>query len=311
MRIDYNILWFENDEGWLKPTIKGVSNLLEDYGFRLNATWHKDGSKIDELITSIQEKVLDIDIIFMDFKLSGDINGEKLIDTIRKRNLYTEILFYSQDENVRQVIENEFGSIEGIYYAGRDTFRDKAKEVIWHTIKKVEDIESMRGLILGATSEMENLMKDITLKYIETCSNEIKNSIAEPIFDEVEISIREKKDKHSEWRPTYNLKKLVKDNVLFDANKKAIAIQAIINQLNHPDLSHLIGESFIISISEIFSVRNKFGHCKVEINESGIRVLKSAPPVEEFTDQNCIEIRKKLITHIEIVEKVHSILSTN
>ena len=33
-------------------------------------------AKIDELITSIQEKVLDIDIIFMDFKLSGDINGE-------------------------------------------------------------------------------------------------------------------------------------------------------------------------------------------------------------------------------------------
>ncbi len=311
MRIDYNILWFENDEGWLKPTVKGISNLLEDYGFRLNETCQKDGSKIDELVTSIQDKVLDIDMIFMDFKLSGDINGEKLIDTIRKRNLFTEILFYSQDENVKQVIETAYGSIEGIYYAGRDNFRDKAKEVIWHTIKKVEDIESMRGLIMGATSEMENLMKDITLKFLDSCGEEIKNSIAVPIFEDVENSIQEKSSKHLECKTTYNLKKLAKDNVLFDANKKALVIQAIINELNSPELTHLMGDVFFKSISDIFLVRNKFGHCKVELNEDGIRVLKSAPPVEVFTDENCIEIRKKLISHIEIVEKIQSVLHSN
>lgn len=46
MRIDYNILWFENDEGWLKQAVKGISNLLDDYGFRLKETSQKDGSKM-------------------------------------------------------------------------------------------------------------------------------------------------------------------------------------------------------------------------------------------------------------------------
>ena len=309
MRIDYNILWFENDEGWLKQAVKGIGNLLDDYGFRLKETNQKDGSKIEDLIVAIQSKILDIDMIFMDFKLSGSVNGEKLIETIRSRNLYTEILFYSMDENVKQIIEDAYGSIEGIYYSGRDNFRQKAQEVIWHTIKKVEDVESMRGLIMGATSEIENLMKEITLDYIEMCGEEIKNTIAAPIFNEVGKSVKEKFDKHSEYHPTLNLKKLAKDNALFDANKKACALQAIINELNHPELADLTGDSFYNSVSEIILVRNKFGHCKVIVNEKGIRVLQSAPPIEEFTDENCIDIRRKLITHLEMIHKVKSLLT--
>ena len=308
MRIDYNILWFENDEGWLKQAVKGIGNLLDDYGFRLKETNQKDGYKIEDLIVAIQSKILDIDMIFMDFKLSGSVNGEKLIETIRSRNLYTEILFYSMDENVKQIIEDAYGSIEGIYYSGRDNFRQKAQEVIWHTIKKVEDVESMRGLIMGATSEIENLMKEITLDYIEMCGEEIKNTIAAPIFNEVGKSVKEKFDKHSEYHPTLNLKKLAKDNALFDANKKACALQAIINELNHPELADLTGDSFYNSVSEIILVRNKFGHCKVIVNEKGIRVLQSAPPIEEFTDENCIDIRRKLITHLEMIHKVKSLL---
>lgn len=308
MRINYNILWFENDEGWLRQAVKGISNLLDDYGFILNENSQKDGSNIETLISSIQSKKLDIDMIFMDFKLSGNINGEKLIETIRSRNLYTEILFYSMDENVKQIIENAYGSIEGIYYSGRDNFRQKAKEVIWHTIKKVEDVESMRGLIMGATSEIENLMKEITLEYIEVCDLEIKNSIAQPIFEKVEESIREKSEKHSEFYQKMNIKKLVKDNTMFDAEKKALTIQAIINKLQHPELIEHQGESFYKSITPLFTTRNKFGHCKVIINDKGIRVLQSPEPIEEFTDENCIEIRKKLIIHLELINKIKSLL---
>lgn len=308
MRIDYNILWFENDEGWLKPSVKAIGNLLDDYGFRLKPELHATGAKIEEIIAAIHAKTMDVDMIFMDYKLTGDTNGEKLIKVIRDKNLFTEILFYSMNENVKQIIEKEFGSIEGIYYAGRDNFRDKAKEIIWHTIKKVEDVESMRGLIMGATSEIENLMKEITLEYIDVCGDEIKNTIAKPIFEEVGKSVKEKFDKHSEYNPTLNLKKLAKDNAMFDANKKAYALQAIINELKHPELKELSGEAFLNSISEIFLVRNKFGHCKVIINDKGIRVLQSPPPIEEFTDENCIDIRKKLIMQLEVITKVKSLI---
>lgn len=310
MRIDYNILWFENDEGWFKQAVKFIRNSLDDYGFRLNETPQTDGSKIEELIAAIHSKVLDVDMIFMDYKLSGNVNGEKLIETIRSRNLYTEILFYSMDENVKQIIEDSYGSIEGIYYSGRDNFRDKAKEVIWHTIKKVEDVESMRGLIMGATSEIENLMKDITLEYIKSCGEEITNAIAQPIFNEVGKNVKEKCDKHWKYLPSLNLKKLAREDSMFDSNKKAFAIQQIINQLKHPDLKEFENDAFYNSITPLFTTRNKFGHCKVVVNDKGIRVLQSAEPIEEFTDENCIEIRKKLITHLELVYKVKELLPT-
>lgn len=308
MRIAYNILWFENDEGWLNQAEKGIKNLLDDFGFKLNADKQSDGSKLEEIIKGIQLKVIDIDMIFMDFKLSGGVNGDKLIEVIRNKNLYTEILFYSQNENVKQIIEDACGSVEGIYYAGRDNFRDKAKEVIWHTIKKVEDVESMRGLIMGAVSHIDEMMVEIVTDYIDRCSDENREKIGSELFDKIGQYLNMKKEQFDTILRKKKINHLIKDPLLFDADKKAIATQAIINLINHEDLNSLIGEAFYNSYkTNVIKTRNNFAHVTVVV-EDGNRKLKSKSTEEIFSDERCIQIRKSLIEHMESVNRIKNYL---
>lgn len=306
MRLNYNIIWFENDEGWLKPMLKNLNTFLEDHGFRLKEKIEPNGNNLDHLITSISSKSLDVDIILMDYKLAGNQKGDALIKKIRKTELFTEIVFYSANNNVKNIIEQEHGSFEGVFYAGRDNFLQKVKEVIWHMIKKVEDIESMRGLIMGVSSEIDEVMIEIIHEFYANSNTDVKNKLSTAVFGAVERSVKEKNSKLLELQPKLKLKNLIKDNVLFDADKKAFAMQEIINEAKHPELANLIGDIFYNSYkTEIIKTRNNFAHVNVII-ENGVRKLKSKSTSEEFTDERCIEIRRSLIQHLDNINNVKS-----
>ncbi len=171
-------------------------------------------------------------------------------------------------------------------------------------IKKVEDVESMRGLIMGVSSEIDEVMVEIIHQFYLKCDSNQQAKISTEIFAAVERSINEKSKKFGELHPKLKLKQLIKDNLLFDADKKAIALQAIINQSNHPDLSDLTGEEFYKSYkTEIIKTRNNFAHVAV-ILEDGVRKLKSHSSAEEFTDERCIEIRRVLIQNLDKINNV-------
>lgn len=308
MRIDYNIIWFENDNGWIKPALKNLSTFLEDRGFRLNPEILSDGKSLENLLEEISRKYRDVDIILMDYKLTGKENGDVLINKIRKTEVFTEIIFYSQNENVKGIIESQYGSFEGIYYAGRDNFLQKAKEVIHHTIKKVEDVESMRGLIMGAVSEIDSAMIDIVVSFIGSRSPEEKATISAKVFSKVEEHLKMKDDLFSKLNEKQKIEKLIKDPILFDADKKAQVTQMVIDTLGLSDLAHLTNGGFYDSYkNDVIKTRNNFAHVTV-IQEDGVRKLKSSKSEDVFSDERCIEIRKTLITHIENMTKLKSIL---
>lgn len=309
MRIEYNILWFEDSGTWLKPTKKALADYLDDFGFRLKTYEEKDSANIESLIKRIQNNALDIDLIFMDYKLAKESKGNAIIEKIRSVELFTEILFYSYQTDVRKVIEKEIGSsVEGIYFAERDNFLDKAKTVIRHTIKKVQEVNNIRGLIMSATSEIDSMMKDIIARFYETFPDDVKEIVTRGIFEEVGKQVSSKKTSYDKYFRNNRIEKIIADNVMFDANQKAIATQLIINQLNHNDIVHLKEQIFFNSYKgEVIKVRNDFAHV-IEIFEDGRRKLKSKSSEELFTDERCIEIRKTLIRHIDNIQLIKSVL---
>lgn len=303
MRIDYNVLWFENEEGWLRPTMKNLESYLSDLGFKLKCTVEKDNSNLEELLTKIHNNVLDIDLIFMDYRLAREEKGDLIIERIRQTELFTEIIFYSQNTDVKAVMEEKLGSVEGIYYSERDIFLDKAKNVIRHTVKKVQEVNSMRGLIMSAVSDLDESMVHIISSFYRSASAELKAPVTASIFESVEQSVNEKKEKFDDYRAKDKIEKVFKDSLLFDTSKKAIAVQQIINLLTDNRIDHLKGVQFIDSYKkDVIAVRNNFAHVSVII-EDGVKKLKSKTE-EVFTDERCVEIRKTLIKHLDDIEIV-------
>ena len=97
MKIEYNILWFEDQFEEISATVDAVTNLLGDFGFE---------AKIEkiEVVTPDVVEALSLrlsgynpyDLILFDYQLGGveRSDGVDVAKSLRK-NLYSDMIFYS------------------------------------------------------------------------------------------------------------------------------------------------------------------------------------------------------------------------
>lgn len=116
----------------------------------------------------------------MDYNLRSSEKGDELIKKIRSSELYTEIIFYSEDADFEEKIKSEL--IEGIYFVrGRGNLIEKVEKVIDVTLKKNHDVNNMRGLVIAETIDLELKMDEIILSYFG--SDDEKRQVFEKILE--------------------------------------------------------------------------------------------------------------------------------
>ncbi|AUD02164.1 response regulator [Spirosoma pollinicola] len=298
MRLDYNILWIEDDHEWLDTTKKLFEESIDDLGFRLNPTSFKDGDKIDELV--VHNGFADFDLILVDFNLQNSQTGNTIIEKLRESEIYTDVLFYSQDiDNVRSSVK-ELG-LEGVYTSGRDGIEDKFEKVVKTTIKKIQEVNTMRGLIMAETSILDDKSLDITSTFINE-GTEASSAVVEYIFKTIENSLKEKSDDFTAYKEQFNIEGLLEDTVLFSAIVRSKALNKI-GKIKVIDELKNFTDNYS---KEVIKIRNVFAHAK-EVKEAGKTTLKGSN--EEFDYERCIEIRRTLIKYSDLFELVKGKLS--
>ena len=160
MTLEYKILWFEDEEGWYDAIYKDVSDYLSEHGSTPIPNRKDNGSDISKIFDED-----DYDLIMIDYNLIGD-KGDSVIKKIRDLDVFTDIIFYSQQGEVavRNSIKDK--GVDGVYCADRSQteFLEKVKKVIYTTIKKVVDVDNMRGIVISKTSELDITLEEVTKK---------------------------------------------------------------------------------------------------------------------------------------------------
>ena len=171
MRLKYQILWVENDSDWAESIEDDLKEIVEgEYGLVLNWDLY---SKQDDTI-----QYNNYDLILMDLNLETEPSGDLLIKNIRDKEIYTDVVFYSADGLQKIKQKAQALDLEGVYFAGRDKdlFINKIKAVIQTTIRKVQDLNNLRGLVMAEVSELDGMMVDLINKYyVQNETDEIKN----------------------------------------------------------------------------------------------------------------------------------------
>ncbi len=155
MRIEYRILWIDDAPEWVESQVDNVKEYLLDFGFVLKLDIKSSYKGID---------FSEYDIIAVDCNLSDEEKGIDALSLIRDEDVYTEILFYSQDGEPKLREEMKNNRIDGVYCASRGSFPEKIKKLIDTTIRKTQEINNLRGLVMAETSALDKLIKDILLK---------------------------------------------------------------------------------------------------------------------------------------------------
>ena len=299
MRIEYKILWVEDEKSWYDTTKELFTDTLEDLGFKLIS--HKC-ENIDQVKAEVKKNNLaDYDLLLVDYTLKNSDSGDKIIEFIRniKDNpILTDVLFYSSAvENVRDSMRSL--GLEGVYTADRKEIETKFDQVVNTTIKKIQEVNTMRGLIMAETSDLDVLMVEI-IELILT------SEFSEVIEEYITEKIKETVDKTISLASNKNTIEKIHDSRIFTTLGKAKAINKISN------LKHIgIKNYFDQYNSEIISTRNLFAHVK-EVFKDGERVLISelTGHKELFNGDRCIEIRKNLIKYRDILENIKSTLES-
>ncbi len=293
MRIEYRILWVEDQKNWYDDSKGLLEDYLNDLGFLLKSKLCKSFDEVKEEFGRNQLK--EYDLLLVDFSLAGSPNGDTIIKFIREEvdaPILTDVIFYSTDiESVRTSLkENGF---EGVYTSPRVDFTDKAERVIDSTIKKVQEVNSMRGLIMAETSDLDELMTDIILKLLNS-----------DISEQIETYINQLLSGISDNLAKYELKDIgskVKHSGYFNSLKKAKTINKLykIKKIGVEKFAHQYD-------TKVISTRNLFAHV-IESEKNGEKVLISHLTGKEeiFNEERCAEIRKNLIYYREILENIN------
>ena len=304
MKLKYKILWIENEEDWVESIEDQIQEYLEDLGFNYEM----------KLIGKEEKNIAynDYDLILMDLNLADQPNCAELISKIRDLGTYTDVVFYSSmgiDELRAKGKEKE---LEGVYYSGRTpetSFINKVKAVIDSTIKKVQDLDNVRGLVMAEVSELDvRMLSLIDTYYIQKGSEAKTREFKKHLVDDIEKATRkrltssencDKQCKHK-WNGL-TIQEIVND-FEFDASRKARAIRLIIDTEKIPYKAK--NKNFFEDyLQDMLNMRNNLAHC-VSCIKDGKEILITKKGEMVFDEKKFQEIRKQIKGYNELFNSI-------
>lgn len=214
MRLNYHILWFEDNLTAYNIKKEFVREIISEFGFNyIEPRREVNGRNIDTINFD------QYDVIIADMNLANGDTGMSLMTKIRdEKNIFTEVIFYSSDGEEAVRAELAKYRIDGAYCSGRenDDFENKAKEVIRTLIKKVQDLNNMRGLVMAETSDCDKIMTDIISNSLRNDAQ--RDALSSFIYNYTEQKVKEKYDKQACYHKNNRIDKIIADHLIFDSD---------------------------------------------------------------------------------------------
>lgn len=276
MNCDFSVLWVDDDEGWYKLAYGRLVNQIKRYAMELESVYCR-GDKRDLLGKLPNEsgdqtdQEVQYDLILMDYQLGQqEHNGSELIESIRERDIFTDVLFYST--NRQGMIEKALSGdkpLDGVYFADRkmEEFEPRLESVVKKIIRRSENIISLRGLVLENTTTFEETFKVIMADCWSLLGASSEGRLNETILQALKHNITKTNKSIAKWtRSTEGLFVNANESpalgtyqrvsIIFDELVPMLEEQYELS-LNTP--AHVTSDLYKKQINQ---VRNQLGHVK-------------------------------------------------
>ena len=257
MRLDYKILWFEDDDDTFSSFDRDlITRHLDALGFTATII-RKSGDEDDANIISAARKA---DLIVMDFGLADSHFGDQLIRQIRDLDIHTEVVFYSARgvTDLRELVYKK--ELDGVFCRPRVGIEEEILPIINSTLKKILDLENSRGLVMTELGELDLLMNRVIIT-VHDSSDERKAFIREKLKEKLDKQLEGMTEALSKFDET-PIGEIVEQ---LDSFKRLSTMLSICKNLNLPDhRKQLQGYD-----AKVLFPRNCLGHGIPEETEDG------------------------------------------
>lgn len=160
MRLDFNVLWVDDQLDYVKAQSTPIAAHMADHGFEFKPTYCQT---IEEVRARIQDNVFndEVDLVLVDWDLGNDVWGQRVIDEIRDQIPYKDVVFYSahtSSDELRSLATT--ARVDGVFCTGRNELVDEVIDVFDSLVAKVLDLDHARGIVMGATSDIDHMVSE-------------------------------------------------------------------------------------------------------------------------------------------------------
>lgn len=252
MRLEYKILWVEDDVWWLDETEIQIWNSIKLQNHIPEIEKISTNFQIDKIIDKLRST--EYDIIFIDFSLATWLKWDKVIEAIRNHDIYTDILFYSNSPEEQLLEEIHSKKLEWVYVCHKKVFEQKVDKLLGKTIWRNYKPNNFRWLLMHESCEIELKINDIIIQYYRAISWDEKIELIEEIIDTY-VKVEER------YRKSYLTKSITE--IVEDSNFRAKDKITLLKWLEVRGYFHDY-DIFLALSSEVFDVRNNMWHARIK-----------------------------------------------
>lgn len=259
MRLDFNVLWVDDQPNRVDAQIKSIRRKMEDEGFDFNATLARSLAEVQE---SVGDSVFadQIDLILVDWDLGGQLQGQDAIAAIRESVPYKDIVFYSARNPVDELRRLAFEKgVEGIYCASRENLVEEVLGVFESLVKKVLDIDHTRGIVMGATSDIDNIVNECLVAIDRQLDEVGRSEMLDRALGYVEKRIKALNKTATSLKDAASWPDFLAAHMIFTSNDRLRVLAGALgsrSQMHH----HELRRSVVTYLQKVVPQRNHLGH---------------------------------------------------
>ncbi|QEI04403.1 hypothetical protein FXN63_00025 [Pigmentiphaga aceris] len=303
MRLDFNLLWVENQQDLVQSQREKLERDVRAQGFRLQVKFMET---VEAAIECLADDVYSdhVDLILMDYDLGPGKKGDEGLIEVRALIPYRDVVFYSSQAGDLNAMVLKHG-VQGVFCSTRNELPDTAFGVFESLVKKVVDIDHSRGIVMGTTSDIDHYVMDALADAFDGCAEEKQQETLDQIKKDVE-KIRGKFEAAvTAILAAKHPSELFEQHAIYTSIDR---LQLLRKVLRSKAQTGDWDKKLLAYIEGAIPKRNMLAHVRVEVN-GFIRKLVNRKG-EEHTSAHMKRLRLDLLQHHEEFEKLSQLLKT-
>lgn len=274
MRLDFNVLWVDDQPTSVLAQIEAIGKRMEDHGFQFVV---RRCQSIDEVRVVVKDDVYtdEVDLVLVDWDLGGVVRGQAAIAEIRETVRYKDVVFYSAQTTPDELRRAAFAEgLEGVYCAARQDLVDEVIGVFESLVKKVLDLDHTRGIVMGATSDIDHMVNECLSAIYAMADEPGKKELLAEAQAFIEEELKNLSELAAKMRAASHFDELQEAHLVFTANDRLrILSRSMKTQLLEPQKRYR--GTVTDYLEKVVPKRNILGHVtRVERNGKYVLIDK-------------------------------------
>lgn len=301
MRVDYNVLWVDDQPKNLDSYAKAIDRGLRRNGFRLCCEFAKTVDQANEFLS---DSVYGdhIDLVLMDFDLGDPTNGVDGLKVVRKQFPFKDVIFYSaQTGGLKQKVADK--QIEGVYCSDREYLTQAVIGVFEAHVQKVVDIDHSRGIVMGSSSDIDGMVLDCLKNLCQDNNGRIPADAMNHITERIQEIKKRVENDFKNLESVSTIDDLEPLHMIYTSVDRLKLLKKTLAKIEeYKSYSKGIGQY----VGKIAPERNKLAHIRVTKEGFSRKIIDQKG--NEFTNEDARELRISLLNHQESMEKLLKLL---